>query len=194
MNISWKKFIETKRANPEPQPLLVEALSFVQNKDTVLDIGAGPLIDAEYLLKKGFREVVSVDPDSTSAEVAENIADKGFVFHNTHIEAYSFPAAYFDMVSAQFVLPYMKEAVVQKVLKRIHDSLKPGGVFTGHLFGENDSWNTPEDFRMYTSLKKTREMLQAFDFVVLREEEKDTVSRLGKPKHSHKIEFIVTKS
>ena len=59
-NNPWKKYYKDTEGRP-PRKELIEALEFVQNRDSALDLGAGAMQDSVYLLSQGFKEVIAVD-------------------------------------------------------------------------------------------------------------------------------------
>lgn len=83
-NISWRKYIERRRADP-PSKLLLHALSFNFGKDAALDIGAGSLVDTKLLLNEGFQRVDAVDTDGASVEIAQAITDSRLTFQDKSI-------------------------------------------------------------------------------------------------------------
>ncbi len=67
----WNIYVKETKNRP-PRPLLVKALSFVTERSTALDLGAGALTDTAYLVKQGFKHVVAVDQDNLAQEEYEN--------------------------------------------------------------------------------------------------------------------------
>ncbi len=194
VNISWAKYINTKRESGQPQPLLVKALEYVSKRDFALDIGAGPLIDAEFLFNQGFGHVVAIDPEPETKKIATNLSNKNIEYLSYGIEKYKFPSSKFDLINAQFIFPYLPEKTLNLIWRSIYNSLAPGGILTGQFYGERDSWNVCGDYRIYTSEDKIKELLADYEIIFLNEVEKDTTSRLGKLKHTHFFEFIVRKN
>ncbi|MCK5060122.1 MAG: methyltransferase domain-containing protein [Candidatus Pacebacteria bacterium] len=187
-NISWKKYIKKRESNP-PRPLLVEAVEYVEKKDTAFDLGSGTMNDTRFLLKH-FKNVIAIDSDASSKERAEKIENKNLEFVFDDFEKVPFPKC--DLINAQFVLPYSED--FNSLFQKISTSLKQGGIFTGQLFGDKDSWNTGNDFRVYHTKNEVEDLFSKFKIIKLVEEEKDKESALGVPKHSHIFHFIVRKT
>jgi 16S rRNA A1518/A1519 N6-dimethyltransferase RsmA/KsgA/DIM1 with predicted DNA glycosylase/AP lyase activity len=73
-------------------------------KGKALDIGAGPLVDTQYLLNKGF-DVIAVEPEEAAVEHSLCIPEKApFKLVTQDIREFNFPVAQFDLVSAQLML------------------------------------------------------------------------------------------
>src|ERR1041385_8620805 len=96
----WQGFYEETKNRPPPRQLL-EALSYVENKSKALDLGAGALVGSKYLLSRGF-DVVAVDQE----RFPEEIANEKFNFIQSLFKDYKFPKNNFDLVTAQFSLPF----------------------------------------------------------------------------------------
>ena len=180
---NWPEYIK-QTENKSTRPLLVEALDYVSNKDTALDLGAGALNDSKYLILLGFK-VIAVDGE----ELVKIDSDK-FVFNKTKIEAYNFPENTFDLVSAQFVLPFIKREDISRILSDIKKSLKPEGIFTGQFFGDRDSWNKLAHVCVFNN-EEVKELLNDFEEILIREEERDGKIASGETKHWHIFHFIV---
>ncbi len=180
---NWPKYISLTK-NKAPRRLLIEALDFVSHKDSALDLGSGALNDTKYLLTI-FNNVVAVD-----IEEAEKINNSAFIFNKTKIEDYDFPENTFDLISAQFILPFINKDELARVIEDIKKSLKSDGVFTGQFFGSKDSWSELEDVSVFRR-EDIEKMLSGFGVIVLREEEKDDLALGGALKHWHIFHFIV---
>jgi hypothetical protein len=68
---------------------------------------------------------------------------------------------------------------------RLLGSVKPGGVFTGQLFGPDDSWNKPDSGMNFHTLDAVPALLRGFEIIELEEENKPGKTKLGEAKHWH---------
>ncbi|MDP3732456.1 MAG: methyltransferase domain-containing protein [Candidatus Omnitrophota bacterium] len=100
----------------------------------VLDVGCGPGVFAEELLKSGY-EVWGIDISEEMVKLAERkMQEKGirgiFHFNTGDIESIDFPDKYFDFVLCVGVLEYLKED--SRALNEVRRVLKDGGkaIFT----------------------------------------------------------------
>lgn len=192
MDVSWRKYINKTKKRPA-RAVLVEALPYVLKKDSALDLGAGALMDSKYLLQNGFKYVTAVDIDPASKELAEGIKSKRFTFFSGAFSEFSFPIQAYDLISAQRSLPYVSPEVFVDILGKIKRSLKSGGIFAAHVFGDRDE-NILEGVSM-TRLSKNKilECLSDLEIIKLAETDEDKESALGKMKHFHEIEIIARK-
>ena len=81
MQISWKKYFDV-RSHKGERELLREALQYVAQKGTALDLVAGSMNDSRYLLNQNFNHVIAMDSDSESINYAHKINSVQFEFVN----------------------------------------------------------------------------------------------------------------
>jgi tellurite methyltransferase len=135
------EFYEVTRDNP-PSQLLVDAVPLVSNKGTALDLGCGAGRDTKYLLAQGF-EVTAVDANSQTRELIARLSHQDKL-HYVNSSFETFPFREYDLINAQWSLPFNSKATFGEMFQRMKSAIKPGGVFTGQLFGINDEWNKPK--------------------------------------------------
>ena len=126
----------------------------------ILDLGSGPGRDATLLRDMGLA-VVCLD---ASSEMVKRTRDLGFVSIKRDMRNLDFPKCSFDGVWAFTSLLHITKIEMEKVLKTIHEVLKPGGVFLigmieGEFEGEVERESMPGTkrfFRFYSGgeLKK----------------------------------------
>ena len=187
---NWLQYIDKTKHKP-PRPLLVSALEYVNGKEAALDLGAGALNDSRYLLKFGFKKVTAIDSEE-NLELVKEIKSKKFNFIKIRIEDYIFTENVFDLVNAQFVLPFVKKEKMDSVILGIKKSLKTGGIFNGQFFGVNDSWCNLLNVTVY-SREEVNHFLSNFGVISLKEEETEGQTALNGEKHWHLFNFIVRK-
>lgn len=193
MKQDWDKYYQ-KHANREPRKLLVEAVSFCQKKEMALELGAGALTEARYLLKEGFEKVIAIDDsDQFQIMAGKSMGDDLEMcvvsFHNLHLDKEKY-----NLVSAQFSLPFYGPDGFPGFVKMIVESLKPGGIFVGQFFGVNDSWNVPNSKLVFHTKKQISDLLSDLEMLKLEEVERDIVDDNKKNKHWHIYNFIVKKT
>ena len=186
----WTAY-QKRTASGKPRPLLVEALSYVKEKGAAMDLGAGALNDTQFLLdlENGFREIVAIDitPQFKELAVPPSIH---FTYTQKRLEEYQFPIDHFDLISAQYVLPFISKDHFSKVWSSIHKALKTGGVFTGQLFGERDDWFGREGMTFHTKTDAEK-LLGEFETIVFKEVE--YTEENGRKKHWHYFDLIIKK-
>lgn len=183
----WQSYYDDTK-DRQPAKILVEALSFVANKNRALDLGAGALTDSKYLLSLGF-EVVAVDQERFS----DQIDDDKFSFVQSSYGDYEFTENSFDLISAQFSLPFNGADGFEVLWQKIISSLKSGGIFVGQLFGLNDEWNNSETKLVFHSKKQVEDLLAGLEILKLVEIERDGKLASGEPKHWHLFNIIIRK-
>lgn len=187
---NWAGYINTTK-NKLPRQLLVQALESIKNREVALDLGAGALNESKYLLKSGFKKVIAVDNEENLDLISE-INNEAFSFKKTVIEDYNFLNNHYDLINAQFVLPFIKKGKISTVINYIKSSLKKDGVFVGQFFGIKDSWNSRTGVCVNTE-REVKDFLLGLDIVYFQEEEKDGQTATDGEKHWHIFHFIAKK-
>lgn len=187
----WGKYYERTR-DRAPHSSLLESVALVTHKNSALDLGAGSLRDTRFLLQEGFAHVVAVDsePLVTQETVAEG-EDRLEVVLST-FENFDFPENVFDLVNAQYSLPFTSPDSFAEVFEKTKASLKSGGVIVCQLFGEKDGWSDKADMTFHT-LDEVRELLSGMETITLKEEETDGVTSEGHAKHWHVFQITARK-
>jgi tellurite methyltransferase len=173
-----------------PRKELVEALQFVQNRESALDLGAGAMQDSKYLLEQGFMEVVAVDSEPSVA--ARDLQDKRAQIVISTFEEFKFPVNKFDLVNAQFSLPFTHPREFERVFNSIKQSLKEGGILVGQLFGDRDEWTFNQDMT-FLNKEEISNLLSDTEVLQMREEERDGTTAAGDEKHWHIFNLIIRK-
>jgi SAM-dependent methyltransferase len=193
---NWPYYL-AKTPNNQPRRLLLKALELVTSKDAALDLGAGALNDSKHLLKIGFNSVLAIDREMIPEEVIklEWAKDKAgrFIFDLKSIEDFVFPAAAFNLINAQFVLPFLDAKALPRILENIKAALRPNGIFAGQFFGPRDSWKDKLNVTVYSDAQ-CREFLDGLDLIYFQETEHDGPSALGEDKHWHLYNFIARRN
>jgi SAM-dependent methyltransferase len=177
----------------QPRPLLVEAMDYVLAKDEALDLGAGELNDSKHLISIGFKRVTAVDMDPKVSEKAKEISLGGFTFIMTTYDQFDFPEERYDLVNAQYALPFNPPETFNKVIESVIKSLKPGGVFVGQFFGERDSWNIKGSKKTFHTIDEAKRLIAKLRIAEFREEEGERPTSHGLFKHEHVFHFIAIK-
>lgn len=188
----WSEYFEITKDKP-PRPLLVKALNFVKEKNTALDLGAGSLNDSEYLLEQEFKKVTAVDSDPLVLQFAKEINNSNLTCIVSTFDKFNFPSSEYDLVSAQFSLPFNPLRTFEEVFFKIKASLKKGGIFTGQLFGVRDTWNDNSGKMTFHTQKQAEKLFSNMEVLHFVEDERDNKTALGQQKHWHIFHFIVKK-
>jgi SAM-dependent methyltransferase len=170
---------------------LQKAVGIVEHKADALDLGAGAGRDTVYLMSQGFH-VTAVDREKSAIAILEvlpqgklKLVQSAFV--DFHFETY-------DIISAQFALPFNPQDTFNVVFTRIKQALRPSGIFTGQLFGIHDEWNKPGTDITFHSREQVEDLLSDLEIIHLREEEVDGTTADKTPKHWHVFHIIARKN
>lgn len=188
---TWKEYFEHTKNKP-PRPILVQALSYVSEKGKALDLGAGALNESVYLVSEGFMHVTALDKTNVAHAIADILPSEHFTYKITTFEEFEFPKSEYDLVNAQYALPFIHPDSFQRVISSIYDSLKQGGVFVGQFFGNRDEWKTNSKMTFVTK-DMANDLLSAYTVNFFEEEEKDKPTAAGEMKHWHIFHFIAEK-
>ena len=153
-----------------------------------LDVGAGAGRDTAYLLRRGWR-VTAVDSSPSAADALRRLPGR----RNLHVVVSAIqdfePAAY-DLVNAQFSLPFIPAAKFDDTVERLRNSVRPDGVMAATFFGKRDEWNVPGTEQNFNSRADVERMFSGWDTIELTEVEEDGHTADGSPKHWHVFHLI----
>ncbi|HNW96390.1 MAG TPA: class I SAM-dependent methyltransferase [Candidatus Paceibacterota bacterium] len=191
MRDAWQNYFKHTKNKP-PRQLLVKALSFVKKRDNTLDLGAGALNDSTHLLMEGFKHIVALDKESVALEIAKNLPLDKFEYVIKNFETFVFPKETFDLINAQYALPFISPDKFNEIFQKITLSLKSGGIFTGQLFGDRDGWRQNNKMNFHTK-EDAEKILSSLEIIEFSEEEQDKPTAAGEMKHWHVFHFIAKK-
>lgn len=128
-----------------PRELLLRALDLPRCRPgSALDLGCGVGMEAELLLRRGWR-VTATDASARMlaatrerAEAAGGL-DRLETIH-APFERTQPPRDAFDLVHAGFSLPFCPSQHFEALWERLLRSLRSGGIFVGQLFGPDDEF------------------------------------------------------
>jgi SAM-dependent methyltransferase len=112
-------------------------------------------------------------------------------FAQSAFDEFEFGEGRYDLINAQFALPFNPPETFDAMFARLKQSLKPGGVFVGTFFGENDEWNTPGAKQTFHSRADVEALLSDLEVIDLEEEDNPNGQLAsGTPKHWHRFTAI----
>ena len=185
---NWEDFYKFTKGRP-PWPLLVNAVSLLPHKGRALELGSGAGRDTVYLLEQGFH-VTAVDKDPHAIAILAELPQHNLRLIQSAFEDFKFGPEMYDLVSAQFALPFTSNERFDEVFARVKDSLRPGGIFVGQLFGMHDEWNTPGNHMTFLERGQAADLLTGMKVIEFREEDVDGHVANGAPKHWHVFHII----
>lgn len=182
-------YAEATKSAP-PNKLVKNALYYVKNKDSALDIGAGSLRDSHFLAASGFQSVTAIDKEEQDPD------NKEIDFIHASIQDFDFTADTYDLVVAVNSLPFLSDADFDAVFSKITESLKKDGVLCITLFGVNDKWNNPKkkERMNFHSKEEVLSLLKNFSEIkTFIEEEREGLTINKERKQWHLFRIIAVK-
>lgn len=193
----WSSYYE-KTGHRPPRETLLRALDAFDDEPPspdrlAVDLGCGSGRDMIEMLRRGWR-VLAVD---AAAEAIEKLLSRPDLPEGARIETQLsryedmvLPAC--DLVNAGFSLPLCPSDSFPAVWETIRRSLRSGGRFSGQFYGDRDSWaGNPE--MTHLSKSEAMQFLEAFTVECFEEEEDDSVTPRGTPKHWHIFHIVARK-
>ena len=192
----WRDYYQRTGHRP-PRETLLDALSRFDDEGAIgqaVDLGCGGGRDSVEMLRRGW-SVLAIDSQASAIETLltrTELAEFGVTPETlvSRFEAANWPKV--DLVNSSFALPLCPVAEFPALWARIHQSLAPGGRFSGQLYGERDQW-TGDPTNSHFTRAEVDELLQNYDVEMLREEETDSRTRRGRPKHWHIFHIVARK-
>jgi SAM-dependent methyltransferase len=182
----WDAYYDATADRPPRRTLLSALAGFAPGGERfAVDLGSGDGRDAIPLLRRGW-SVLAIDAEPRAIE--RLIARAGpaltgrLATECRRFEDGAWPAA--DLVNASFALPLCPPERFPALWTRLRASLKPGGSFAGQLYGDRDQWAGRPGTSHFTR-DQALALLDGLAVELFEEEEADSVTPRGRPKHWH---------
>lgn len=184
MDHSWAEFYAKTKDRPH-WPIVEQAVDMLGKKGSVLDLGCGAGRDTRWLLSQGWH-VTAVDLEPAAIEMLADVAGDNLTAVQSSIADFDFQPNTYDLISAQYSLPFVPREDFFGAFERLKAALKPGGIFVGQFFGVKDSWAaTRPDEMTFLTLEEAVRALEGLNVLSIEEEEKDGTTAFGDVKHWH---------
>ena len=183
----WRKFVDDTRGQPA-WPRLVRAADLFAQPGDALDVGAGAGRDTAYLLSRGWH-VTAVDSSPSAAAALRSLPGRQQL-HVVVSTIQDFEPSIYELVNAQFSLPFIPAARFPATVERLQSSVRPGGVMAATFFGKHDEWNVPGTEQTFSSRTDVERMFSGWELIELSEVEEDGHTADGTPKHWHVFHLI----
>lgn len=154
-----------------------------------LDLGCGAGRDTRYLLGRGW-QVTAVDREAEAITLLADLPRERLRTVQSSFEDFAFEREGFDLISAQFTLPFIPQPAFGEVFARLRAALRPGGVFTGQFFGIHDEWNTPDHAMTFLTRTQVDDLLAGLNVRELTEDDRQGGTATGGTKHWHVFHII----
>jgi SAM-dependent methyltransferase len=191
----WRRYYEA--AGDDPRETLLVALDRFDAEEPRerfgVDLGCGTGRDTVELLRRGWR-VLAIDGQSEAIERLLGRRDlptrERLQTQVSRFEDADWPEA--DLVNSSFALPFCPPQAFGEVWQRIESGLRPGGRFSGQLFGVRDGWSGERDLTFHTRVE-VEALLERFAIERLDEVEEDGTTAVGGAKHWHLFHVVARK-
>ncbi|MFO7699364.1 MAG: class I SAM-dependent methyltransferase [Acidimicrobiia bacterium] len=210
MSETWTSYYDA--VGDEPRETLVKALDRFEQEAAArsgepfaVDLGCGSGRDTAELLERGWR-VLAIDSEPAGIDrlVERVVGTPGAHRLETLVARFedaSWPTA--DLVNSSFALPFCPPDAFEVVWDRIVASLRPGGRFSGQLFGDRDEWASrsrasERDWASppamsFHSRDDVLSLLEELEVEHLDEVDEDGTTAVGDPKHWHLFHVVARK-
>ena len=189
----WAAYYQQLRDRPPRRTLLaaLDAFGEMPADALAIDLGCGDGRDIIEILRRGW-SVVAVDAEP---EALRQLAARELPGTITPIvarlEEVPLPLGV-QLVNSSFAMPLCEPERFQELWTRIREELPAGGRFSGQWYGPRDSWAGRPGI---TFLERNQAMalLDDLEIEMFEEEEADSVTPRGNPKHWHIFHIVARK-
>jgi hypothetical protein len=132
--------------------------------------------------------VTAVDADPRAVALLAALPQEHLRIVQSSFEDFAFET--YDLISAQFALPFMPRDHFAEVIARLKAALAPAGIFAGQFVGVHDEWNTPHRAMTFVTRAEAEALLSDFETIELNEEDADGHVSDGSPMHWHVFHIL----
>jgi SAM-dependent methyltransferase len=185
----WGRYFD--HAGDEPRETLKEAIRGFDAPGLAVDLGCGTGRDTLELLQAGWN-VVAIDGEQEAIDrLRAGVGDLDGRLETAvaRFEDARWPPC--DLFNASFALPFCPPDRFDEVWGRIVGSIRPGGRFSGQLYGDRDERAGP-GITVQTRAELD-ELLRPFEVERLDEVDEDGSTLFGTPKHWHLYHVVARK-
>lgn len=172
--------------------LLVLAMGYLdEGTRYALDVGCGAGGDTAMLTGYGLA-VTAVDANPEAKAYVDKLPDQDLItFVQSDIESFEF--GHYDLIHAQFALPFVHKDKFTDVIRSIVASLDSNGILVANFYGHNDEWNKPGETMTFVDETQLMKLLDGLSILHMVENEQDGTIANGTPKHWHTYDVIARK-
>jgi tellurite methyltransferase len=191
----WAAYYDKLRDRP-PRKTVVSALDLFGSPAAdalVVDLGCGDGRDVVEMVRCGWN-VVAVDGEPAAlAKLAERkMPDAERITPiAARLEEVPLPIG-LTWANSSFAMPLCEPPGFHALWTRIREALPAGGRFTGQWYGPRDSWYGRPGIT-FIGRDEALALLDGFDLEMFEEEEADSVTPRGNPKHWHIFHIVARK-
>lgn len=188
----WRRYYAKTGGRPPRETLLfaLDRFDAEAGPGQAVDLGCGGGRDTIEMLRRGW-SVLAIDEEReaiATLRARPDLPPGGRLEPRlARFDETDWPAA--DLVNSSFALPLCPRTRFSSLWRRIRDSLRPGGRFSGQLFGERDSW-MGDPGMIHLTRQGAELLLTGLEVEMFREEEEDAVTPRGSLKHWHVFHIV----
>jgi len=195
---SWASYYEKTGTRPPRDTLLFALDAFDAelspgDRRFAVDLGCGNGRDTIELLRRGWH-VLAVDAEQAAIDglLARDDLPEGAEIETVtaRFETADLPDC--DLINASFSLPLVAPADFPDLWDGMVGALRSGGRISCQLYGDRDSWVGNPTITFF-SRAAIDALLGPLDVEYLREEEDDSTTPRGTPKHWHIFHIVARK-
>ena len=187
----WSDFFNATKDHPH-WPLVEKTVRLLARTGQALDFGCGAGRDTRYLLAQGW-SVTAVDREPAAIALLAELPQEQLRVVQSSFEDFAYGHEMYDLVSAQFALPFIPKMHFTAVFTRIKQAITPGGMFTGQFFGIHDEWNTPDTDMTFLTREQIDKLLGDMQIKDITEENRIGTTAIGGSKRWHVFHVIAQK-
>ncbi len=191
----WGDYYEKLRDRPPRKTLIAALDGFGETPADALavDLGCGDGRDVVEILRRGWN-VVAVDAEP---EALKRLGKRGLPGAEritpivSRMEDVPLPIG-LQLVNSSFAMPLCEPARFHELWARIVEALPANGRFSGQWYGPRDSWAGRPGIT-FLERDQALALLDGFEVEMFEEEEADSVTPRGNPKHWHIFHIVARK-
>ncbi|MGD1919324.1 MAG: class I SAM-dependent methyltransferase [Pleurocapsa sp.] len=188
----WNAYYDAVTNRP-PRKTISTALAAFDKPGMAVDLGCGAGRDTVEIIRQNWT-VLAIDrePDAITRLLARpNLNTLQLTTQIASFEEWELPKA-IDLINASFCLPFCSPEAFPNLWNKIFNSLASGGRFSGHLFGNRDSWSSNELINTFTR-SQVETLLQSYAIEMLEEEEHPGKTPLREDRDWHIFHIVARK-
>ena len=188
----WKTYYDAV-ANRPPRKTTLTALAAFKKPGKAIDLGCGDGRDTVEILRQNWA-VLAIDRELdaiTRLLARPNLNTLQLTTQIVSFEELQLPESV-NLINASFCLPFCSPEAFPSLWNKIFNSLVPGGIFCGHLFGDRDSWSGNELINTFTR-SQVETLLKPYKIELLEEEEHPGKTPLGEDRDWHIFHIVARK-
>ncbi|MDQ1582318.1 MAG: tellurite methyltransferase [Microbacteriaceae bacterium] len=191
VTMDWTRFYEWQTGRELRATFLAGLASLGERQPGfAIDLGCGDGLETKELISRGWRVLAIDSAPGVTERVRAVVGARGTpaveVWQRDFADIHELPEA--DFVHAGFSLPFCDASHFPYLWADIRQSLRPGAVFAGELFGPDDAWFGRPGMNFH-SRSGVEAMLDGLEVVHLIEDNQPGRSFEG-PKHWHVFHIV----